>query len=399
MKSIFRHAAQLMVSVLVMLVMVVPVNASNSAYLPDGPIDETPQPEAVAEPAIVPQDGNELMALAGPVINVWYEGNLHFGHIGNPQEWVNIMGNVYDPDGSVSSLTYRLNNGSPISLDIGTSSSGGNVRLERDGDFNASLPVSVLQGGTNTIVFTARDDSNTTTQKTVNFTYTSGRTWPLPYFTNWSSAGGINNQAQVVDGLWTINGSTVYMSPQNQGYDRLIAIGNINWSNYEVVVPITIHSFHPVGSDSGGVGIITGFQGHYGSGQPPTAWDKIGAYGYYSNRLEKLALRINSSNPAEEPFDFSYNQTYMFKMRAETINTSARYSLKVWKQGMPEPPWGAAQFVNLIDADEEVLAGSVLLVAHRASATFGNVKICTIGGLDCQDIPVSKMYIATLTKQ
>jgi hypothetical protein len=316
-----------------------------------------------------------------PTITVWYENNLQFGQIGNPQERVDILGNVNDPDGSVSSLTYQLNGGSAVAISIGPDGR----RLARRGDFVAAIPTTNLRSGSNTLVLTATDNNSGVRTKTVTFTYTPGRTWPMPYTIRWSSAGSIHNVAQVVDGLWNLSSNGV--RPSQVGYDRVIAVGDVNWSNFEVLVPITIHGFQPDPnnpSDAGGVGIITRWRGHIGSGQPPDGWTRLGAYGYYSNRVGALALRLDNTSPSTQSFNFSYGRTYLFKMRAETVNGAGRYSLKVWENGKPEPAYTDPAFSNLynrVDANNDLLNGSVLLVAHRADATFGNVTICPPSGV------------------
>ena len=48
-----------------------------------------------------------------PEIEIWYGDNQKFGHLGNPQKWINILGNVSDQDG-IKSLHYSLNNGSEV---------------------------------------------------------------------------------------------------------------------------------------------------------------------------------------------------------------------------------------------------------------------------------------------
>jgi hypothetical protein len=318
------------------------------------------------------RDASQITVSAVPIITVWYEQSYQFGQLGNPQSDINILGNVRDPDGSIRSLTYRLNNGQPVSVPFGTD----NIRLVNIGDFNLSIPRALLVPGLNTVVITAADNSGDTAQKSITFNYTSGRTWPLPYSTNWAG-GSIHSQAQVVDGLWQITSSGVH--PSQVGYDRLIAIGDVSWTNYEVLVPITLHSFHPAGSDAGGVGIIVRWQGHIGTGQLPTGWNRLGAYGYYSNRLGALALRLNNTNPYEADFLMQANRTYLFKLKAETTAQGGRYSLKVWEQDQPEPAWADARFqtiVNRVDSSDDLLQGSILLVAHRADATFGNPTIC-----------------------
>ena len=50
-----------------------------------------------------PNSGN------GPFIDIWYGSDQSFGAIGQPQTWINILGNVSDDDDDISSLTYSLN--------------------------------------------------------------------------------------------------------------------------------------------------------------------------------------------------------------------------------------------------------------------------------------------------
>lgn len=315
---------------------------------------------------------------ASPVIRIWHNQPLRFGHIGNPQEQINILGHVLDTDGNLSSLSYRLNGGAPVNIPIGT----GNIRLVNPGDFNIAIDTSSLINGSNEVVITARDSSGAEDNETVNFTYTRGRTWPLPYSTNWSGTASINDQAQVVDGRWELVPGGVRTA--EVGYDRLIAIGDENWTHsYEVLVPITVHSFHPDPanpSDSGGVGIIIRWQGHQGPGPLPTDWTHLGAYAYYSNRRNGLTLRLDGSRLIVREFSFDLNRTYFFKVRvqSETSSGPGIYSFKVWAQNQPEPDWNHAAFdglVNVADSNNDLHRGSILLVAHRANATFGDVSI------------------------
>jgi uncharacterized repeat protein (TIGR02543 family) len=341
-------------------------------------LDEPALQATTTETAAVDETLNFEIANQLPSITIWYENSLQFGQLGNPQERVDILGNVSDPDGSIRSLTYQLNGGSIISTSVGPDSR----RLARRGDFVVALPISSLRSGSNSVVITATDNSGGVRSKTVSFNYTANRVWPMPYSVRWGSAGSIHNVAQVVDGLWNITSNGVRIS--QVGYDRVIAIGDVNWTDYEVLVPITIHSFTPDPNntnDAGGVGIITRWQGHIGSSNPPDGWTRLGAYGYYSNRLKTLALRMNETVVHTQSFNFNFGRTYMFKMRAETVSGGGRYSLKVWEQGKPEPSWNDSAFssiVNRVDTDNDLVRGSVLLVAHRADATFGDVTICPL---------------------
>ena len=76
--------------------------------VPDRPrVYSEPSPDKVDEPA----------ALG---INAWYGNTQNFGQIGNPQQWINILGNVTEVSASDSvTLTYSLNNGADLPLSIG----------------------------------------------------------------------------------------------------------------------------------------------------------------------------------------------------------------------------------------------------------------------------------------
>ena len=126
-----------------------------------------------------------------PVIDVWYGTTQNFGQRGNPQTWVNILGNVT----GTTSLKYSLNGGADKTLSIGPNQE----RLYGAGDFNIELPYAGLNDGANTVVIKANDGVTQVT-KTVTVNYDAGNTWPLPYTANWSAVGGVQGQAQVVDG-------------------------------------------------------------------------------------------------------------------------------------------------------------------------------------------------------
>lgn len=364
---------------------VLPVQAQNNTLTVATPEQEQArvvqaQPDALDEA----QELNQV-----PVIIVWDENYLHFGEIGNPQRQVNIRGNVRDPDETtISSITYRLNDAGEVPVDIGTEDPRtGNPRLVSKGDFNIAIDTAALLNGPNKVQIIAVDSNSEVHTKTVSVVYTPDKNWPERYSTNWAAAAHINAQAQITDGQWEITPEGV--RPTITGYDRVIAIGNLDWSHeYEVLVPVTVHSFMPVDSripsDTGGVGVFVRWQGHIDTGSPPIGWTSFGAYGLYSNRRDSWALRLNSSEPitvSKDILPFSTNVTYMLKLRAETRNGRGRYSFKSWVKGQPEPSWDSAAISNLVnvtDSPDDLLQGSVLFVAHRVDATFGNVDICPL---------------------
>jgi hypothetical protein len=121
-----------------------------------------------------------------PVINIWYGLDQQFGHIGDPQPWVNILGNVSDPEDGVASLVYSLNGGPEVTLSIGPDTR----RLQSAGDFNVDIDVADLIDGTNQVVITATNSLSEQSVETVTVEYTGGNDWPLPYSIDWSSATG-----------------------------------------------------------------------------------------------------------------------------------------------------------------------------------------------------------------
>ena len=310
-----------------------------------------------------------------PVIDVWYGAEQSFGHIGNPQRWVNILGRVSSANG-ISSLAYTLNGGASSPLSVGPNGD----RLVSPGDFNIELDRFDLVSGANSVVITATDNDGVATDTTVTVTYTPDRNWTSPYEIDWSTVDQINDVAQAVDGLWTLTDDGV--RTVDIGYDRLIGLGDIIWDDFEVEVPITMHGFG--NTYPPGVGVIARWAGHYphsSSGtfpQPRWEWRPMGGMGWYAWSNELNCYRLNvlgDTDPIiedEECRQLELETPYMFKFRVETINEfSNRYSFKVWPQGEVEPEEWDLSAVKI----GELSAGSVLLVAHDMDATFGNVSV------------------------
>ncbi|MBI1878024.1 MAG: DUF1349 domain-containing protein [Chloroflexi bacterium] len=320
---------------------------------------------------------SSLAAQASPVIDIWYGSNQVFGAIGVPQQWVNILGNVADSDG-IKSLVYSLNGGPASTLSVGPDTR----RLAAAVDFNVELDYTDLISGLNQVVITATDQLNIQTVQPVTVEYQGSHIWPKTYSVDWSSVAAIANAAQIVDGLWALEADSIH--PLQLGYDRLVAIGDLSWDDYEVTVPITVHSIDPAGynppSNGPAVGLVMRWDGHddWGGGwQPRIGWYPMGAFGAYSwqnNRLKMLG-GTNGAVIATETSTrtFGLNITYNFKMRVETVpGQGGLYSLKVWQNGLPEPAtWDLTAQEQLADPQN----GSLLLLAHHVDASFGDVTI------------------------
>lgn len=322
---------------------------------------------------IDPEDGGNTKP---PVVNVWYGNYQRFGYLGIPQKWVNVLGRVSDPDlDDISSLSYSLNGGPKFLLFIGPDER----RLTSFGDFNIDIADTDLLCGQNQVTITATDVFGNATHKTVDIKYDCGNMWPETYSINWSSVTNIQDVAQVVDGLWTLGISNVRTAVK--GYDRLIAIGDVSWDEYEVTVPITIHK---LGSSThrGSVGFVLRWKGHYDwdGTRPRWGWYPFGAFGGYdwvwNGESGNYMLRIfgNKSSIAEDKSGrrLEIGVEYLFKMRAEMVDGKSVYSLKIWKKDTPEPSdWD----LRGPGVEGELRQGSLLLLAHYADASFGNVTI------------------------
>jgi hypothetical protein len=69
------------------------------------------------------------------------------------------------------------------------------------------------------------------------------------------------------------------------GYDRLVAIGDRSWTDYEAEVHITVNEIEPnYASPSNGpaLGLLTRWPGHTLDGfQPARQWWPMGAYSFF----------------------------------------------------------------------------------------------------------------------
>ncbi|MCL7413497.1 MAG: DUF1349 domain-containing protein, partial [ANME-2 cluster archaeon] len=324
----------------------------------------------------VTSDEAELILDATPpTITVWYGTPQKFGQIGNPQQWINILGNTHDPSG-IASLNYSLNNGISQPLSIGPDG----LRLQSNGDFNIEIDHTKLDCGNNQVIINATDSFGNVKNETVTVDYSCNNTWPDTYSINWSSVTSIQDPVQVVDGLWIKEPNSI--RPSVIGYDRLIAVGNMTWDDYEITVPITINEPLDSSSPHGpNFGVIMRWQGHYDRDgtQPRPGWWPLGALGVYiwDSQLKDYRLKIIGNDMKVIANDMNGKHlevgvTYMFKMRAQTINGNTYYSLKVWEESTPEPlEWT----ISGNGVAGELKQGSALLASHYSNVSFGDVNI------------------------
>ncbi|RIK40531.1 MAG: hypothetical protein DCC55_14775 [Chloroflexi bacterium] len=332
-------------------------------------------------PQAAPQAAVEALAPAStPVIDIWYGQNQSFGQLGNPQRWINILGNVQDSAG-IASLVYSLNGGPPQSLSLGPDTR----RLAEPGDFAVELDTQSLPGGVHQVVLTATNVLGNHSVQVVQLNYQPGNTWALPYTADWGTATNIQQIAQVVDGQWAIQDNM--LRPLVFAYDRLVAIGDNTWTDYEVTVPVIIHSIDANGfrspSNGPGVGILARWTGHYQetNEQPRMGWRNLGALAWFrwsrsNNEIsvgQQMVGFANSALATRTDLAPQFGVLYTFKLRVESNpGAGATYRFKHWPANGDEP---AEWDMTAQGRANEPPTGSVMLVAHHVDASFGAVTV------------------------
>ncbi|NCF66278.1 MAG: hypothetical protein GWP61_09895 [Chloroflexi bacterium] len=328
----------------------------------------------------------------GPNIDIWYGSPQVFGQHGTVQEWVNILGNVSDPDG-ISTLVFSLNGGRERPLSVGPD---GN-RLTNEGDFNAEIWRGEMQEGTNEIAITATDTLSNLAYKKVTIEHHSGNMWPFPYEIVWNELSNIQDVAQVVDGKWEIGPDGLRTA--EIGSNRLVAIGDLVWQDYEVVVPVTIRRVQKENDDgkAPALGLIMRWNGHIDneSGdaeQPRAAWAKGTTIAWWHwQKTTKLEFDHNE----QTPFNPRVGVPYLFKVRAETMpDERTQYRAKAWIESQPEPEeWNVTYLAKAATAR----SGSLAFLARHVDVLFGNVMVTGLAPLPTPTPLPSSTPTITLT--
>lgn len=309
-----------------------------------------------------------------PVIRLWYGDIQPAGSRGRPQEWVNVVGNVSDHDG-ITSLTYSLNGGPDISLEMGPDQR----RLVRLGDFNVQLDYNELVNGPNQVAITATDQAGLTSTETVTLLLDDLPAPTLPFETSFNPANSILEQASVVDGPWFINEDGT-VTTDGLAYDRILAIGDVSWQDYEVSLQVTVHALGteyqtPQSGNAASVGLGLRWVGHTQRdvenpfiGFYPTG--ALLAHKWFSD--QGWTLMGNNGSP-RNGFDSTpeFDVTYNWRARVETVADGTEYRFKSWATDVGEP----ADWDMTILEDDGPAAGSVVLIAHHAAADFSNVIV------------------------
>jgi len=325
----------------------------------------------------------ESSSLPGPLesqIHFWYGDSQLFGSPGLAQRWVNILGHV-DKPGQLASVFYSLNGAPGRPLGTGPDSR----RLPAPGDFNIELDARDVRDGRNTIrVWTSPAEGGGEEQE-IDFEFRQ-RPWPLPTTVDWSATENIQDAVQIVDGMWLLTEKGLRTAPDRIGYDRSLALGDRDWSGYEILVPVTPHALDtsaygsPV-SLSPGFGLVLHWNGHTSTpvrcGEPHCGWLPAGAFHWYNFPRDKPGGLNISTGPILDlsvafPYALTPGTTYLVRSRVEPLPLQTLYYLKIWKKGENEPQnWSLQRTSDRKDPGH----GGILLVAHHVDLTIGNIEI------------------------
>ncbi len=320
----------------------------------------------------------QAQAQSEPNIDVWYGLDQKFGQLGSPQNYINILGNVSDPD-TINLIGYTLNDGGFVEINLGPD----DRRLQNENDFNIDIENGMLNAGENNVYIFARDKMNNDTTVTVKVTYTPNVIWQPEYGISWDTVSNIQDVAQVVDGKWEITSDGLHII--EPGYDRLVSIGDVSWQNYEATFPITIHQLDTTPTKLSGftmnVGALVRWPGHtdvpVSGWQPKSGFEPLGNILWFQwDAKDTSKVTIDSYYGGEEPFKPKFNTKYIFKIRVATLPGAGHvYYVKFWESIDTEPDLWILK--TEIDAGE-LGSGSLLLLAHHVEATFGNVAIKSV---------------------
>ena len=321
-----------------------------------------------------------------PTINVWYGKKQSFGKLGRAQNWINILGNV-SRNIDWQAVTYSLNGAAKKPLSLGSDLH----RLANKGDFNIDLGWDEVVEGKNTVVIEATPQSGKSIKKKVSFEVALGNKWPLPYEVDFTKVKNLQQVVQVVDGNWELTGRGV--KTVEPYYDRVLTLGDTNWTNFEANVLLTINNFTPPekGPPTYQVthfGVALRWRGHAPDDlQPYRKWYPLGSQGEFllKNNLEECTWRIlfDGGEGAPKPKYSSKSNAITLgekmhiKAQVSTLpNGHTRYRFKQWMQGKQEPKSWDVEGIE--EGSRDFRSGALCLVPHNSDVTIHRVSVIPI---------------------
>ena len=314
-------------------------------------------------------------------IDIWYGQHQTFGHLGQSQKWINILGNISSVD-SIVTFYAVINKTDTMQLSIGQDC----CRLARQGDFNIDIPRNRLKTGENKILISAKSLSGYRTSRVVIVRLETGNTWPLPYEIHWADVKEITDVVEIMDGKWALTSEGIRtVEPY---YDRILTFGDSTWRDYEVQTTIIFHDFTtpapgPPTFNVSHAAIASRFPGHdIDEHQPHRQWFPLGATSEFrlTAALDSCRWRIFDGenlyvedNNADKLRAIELNKVYGMKHRIITLpDGRTQYSVKLWPHEGSEPrEWDLVA----LEPAGNIPNGAALLIAHNTDVTFGDVRI------------------------
>jgi len=315
-------------------------------------------------------------------MDIWYGKKQTFGQRGNPQRWVNILGNIQSED-SIIAAKAVLNDSLVFPLSLGQD----NHRLARKGDFNVEIDRAVLARGSNQLQIYGEDIYGNTVTEQIELSYVDHKNWPLPYTVDWKQVEHISDVVQIVDGKWKLTPEGVRtVEPY---YDRVLAFGDDTWRNYEIETTVTFHDyasplFEPPTYGVSHAAIAFRWPGHdLDKAQPHLKWYPLGAtceFKLFDNldtcRFRILGGRKKANESAFRRQKIALNKKYHMLACAQTVGEKTYYAAKLWPFKETEPEgWD----IISVEGETDVPFGSGLLLSHNTDVTFGNIMAREIG--------------------
>lgn len=318
--------------------------------------------------------------LVGQEINFWYGPEQKFGHLGEPQRWINVLGNISEA-ARLDSATFSLNGGAEQKLSLGSDLH----RLAMPGDFNVELDWNAVRAGNNQVQVTAYSQDGKTISETVRLDVVRGKTWPLPYYLDFTEVDRLQDVVQVVDGQWELNENGV--RTVQRYYDRVLSMGDTTWSDFETTVKLTINDYTP--SEPGPptynvthFGVAMRWRGHHTDGrQPSRKWFPLGAQGEFliKENKDSCQWRILFDGGRQKPQQYSGTRNklpmgevmWIKTQVATTPDSRTRYRFKQWADGDSEPlNWDVEGFES-----GDYPSGALCLVPHNSDVTIHEVRV------------------------
>ncbi|MCB0634325.1 MAG: hypothetical protein R2824_30540 [Saprospiraceae bacterium] len=328
--------------------------------------------------------GEVSSTTTSPAIDFWYGHQQRFGHIGQAQCWINILGNISNAE-NLDRVLFQVNDGPEQPLTLGSDQH----RLAMPGDFNVELAWDEMPLDTNRLTVRVYPKQGDPVTDTMQVIVDKEEIWPLPYSVNFSGGENIQNQVQVVDGRWESTASGVRtVLPY---YDRVLSMGDTTWTDYEATVQLTVHGFIPPapGPPTYNVthfGVALRWRGHHTDGrQPSRKWYPLGAQGEFllKNELDSCQWRIlfdggNKNKPIQYASGRNRlipEQRMTIKAQVQTMPDSrTRYRFKQWTSVQAEP---ATWDVEGFEAGDYP-SGALCLVPHNSDVTIHSVQVVSL---------------------